>query len=56
MIILVIILIYLAMAHVMNFISIFCDCYLMDSEDLINNLLWPISLPYSLFRRFFLKK
>lgn len=56
MIILITILIYLMGAHVMNFISIACDCYLMDFEDLIANLFWPVLLPYALFRRFFLKK
>lgn len=55
MIILVIILIYLIMAHVMNFISIACDCYLMDFEDLIANLFWPVLLPIALFQRFILK-
>lgn len=56
MIILVIILVLSVGAHVMNFISIACDCYLMDFEDLIANLFWPVLLPYALFRRFFLKK
>ena len=56
MIILVIILIWLVGAHVCNFISVACGGYLMDFEDLIANLLWPILLPYALFRRFILKK
>ena len=56
MIILVIILIYLIGAHVMNFISVACGCYLMDFESLIENLFWPVLLPVALFRRFFLKK
>jgi hypothetical protein len=56
MIILVIILILLAGAHVMNFISIACDCYLMDFKGLIENFFWPVLLPVALFRRFILKK
>jgi hypothetical protein len=56
MTILIIILIYLIMTHVMNFISVACGCYLMDFEGLIENFFWPVLLPYALFRRFFLKK
>ena len=55
MTILVIILIYLVIAHVINFISIADGCYLVDFEDLIANLLWPVLLPYVLFRKFFKK-
>lgn len=56
MAILIIILILLTSAHVMNFISVACGCYLMDFEDLIANLFWPVLLPIALFRRFILKK
>jgi hypothetical protein len=56
MTIFIIILIYLIMTHVMNFISVACGCYLMDFEGLIENFFWPVLLPYALFRRFFLKK
>ena len=56
MIILVIILIYLVIAHVINFISVADGCYLVDFEDLIANLLWPVFLPYALFRKFFKKQ
>lgn len=56
MVVLIIILVYLAGAHVMNFISVACGCYLMDFESLIENLFWPVLLPVALFRRFFLKK
>ena len=56
MTILIIILIYLIGAHVMNFISVACGCYLMDFKDLIANLFWPVLLPVALFRRFILKK
>ena len=56
MTILVIILILLVGAHVMNFISVACGCYLMDFEGLIENFFWPVLLPYALFRRFILKK
>ena len=52
----IIILIYLIGAHVMNFISIACGCYLMDFEGLIENFFWPVLLPVALFRRFILKK
>lgn len=56
MIILVIILVLSVGAHVMNFISVACDCYLMNFEDLIDSFLWPVLLPVALFRRFILKK
>ena len=56
MTILIIILILLVGAHVMNFISVACGGYLMDFEDLITNLFWPVLLPVALFRRFILKK
>lgn len=56
MVVFIIILVYLAGAHVMNFISVACGCYLMDFEGLIENLFWPVLLPVALFRRFILKK
>lgn len=56
MTIFIIILIYLIGAHVMNFISVACGGYLMDFEDLIANLFWPVFLPIAFFRRFILKK
>jgi hypothetical protein len=56
MVVLIIILVYLAGIHVMNFISVACGCYLMDFEGLIENFFWPILLPVALFRRFILKK
>jgi hypothetical protein len=55
-IILIIIISYLIIAHIMNFISIAFDCYLMDYEDLIGNLFWIILLPIALIRRFILTK
>ena len=55
-IILIIITAYLIIAHIMNYISIACSCYLMDFEDLTANLFWIIFLPVALFRRFFLNK
>ena len=56
MTILIIILILLVGAHIMNFISVACGCFLADFEDLIANLFWPVFLPIALFRRFILKK
>lgn len=50
-IILLIALSYFIIAHIMNFVSIACDCYLCDLEDLIANLLWIILLPVAIIRR-----
>lgn len=44
-IILIITVIYLLIAHLWNFISVACGCYLVDFEDLIANLFWIICLP-----------
>jgi predicted permease len=43
--ILVIIIIYLAIAHIFNFVAVACGCLLTDFEDLISNLLWIIMVP-----------
>lgn len=50
-IMLIVILAYLIIAHIMNFINVACDCYLCDFEDLISNLLWIIFLPIAIIRR-----
>lgn len=50
-IILIIILAYLIIAHIINFISVADNCYLCDFEDLISNLLWIIFLPIAIIRR-----
>ena len=42
--ILVIIIIYLVIAHIFNFVAVACDC-LLESEELILNLLWIIFVP-----------
>jgi len=42
--ILVVIIIYLVIAHIFNFVAVACGCYL-ESEDLIFNLLWLIVVP-----------
>lgn len=49
-IILIVALVYLIIAHVINFISIACGCYLTEAEDLICNLLWIIFLPIAIIR------
>lgn len=50
-IILIIIIAYLIIAHIINFISIACNCYLCEFEDLIGSLLWIIFLPIAIIRK-----
>lgn len=50
-IILIIVTIHLAGAHIMNYISVAAGCYLMDFEDLTELLFWEILLPYALIVR-----
>ncbi len=54
-IILIVAVIYLVVAHIFNYISIACDCYLVDFEDLTANIFWIVMLPIALINRF-LKK
>ena len=49
-IILIVALVYLIIAHVINFVSVACGCYLTESADLICNLLWIIFLPIAIIR------
>ena len=49
-IILIVILIYLIIAHIINFICIADNCLISDFRDLICNLLWIISLPAAIIR------
>ena len=51
-IILTIIIIYLVIANIMNYVSIACGCFLCDFEDLTANLFWIILLPIALIKRF----
>ena len=51
-IILIIIISYLAIAHIMNYVSIACGCLLCDFEDLTANLFWIVLLPIALIKRF----
>lgn len=44
-IILIIVVIYLLIAHLWNFINVACDCYLTDFVDLICNFFWIVCLP-----------
>ena len=55
-IILIVVIVYLTIAHIMNYVSLAFDCYLMDFEDLTANLLWIILLPIAIIRRIFFKK
>lgn len=50
-IILIIVTIHLAGAHIMNYISVAAGCYLVDFEDLTELLFWEILLPYALIVR-----
>lgn len=50
-IILIITLVYLIIAHIMNFISITCNCYLCDFKDLIGNILWIFFLPIAIIHK-----
>jgi hypothetical protein len=50
-IILIVILIYLIIAHIINFICIADNCFICDFEDLVYNLLWIIFLPAAIIRR-----
>ncbi len=52
-IILLIAVIYLTIAHIMNYVSVAFGCLLSDFEDLTENLLWIILLPAALIIRAF---
>ena len=50
--ILLVCVLYLAMGHAWNFISVmFFDGILADSEDLLCNLLWGVTIPIALVIR-----
>lgn len=52
-IVLIIIIIYLIIVQIMNYISVACGCYLIDFEDLTCNIFWIIFLPIAIIRRIF---
>ena len=52
-IILLVAVIYLAIAHIMNYVSIAFGCLLCDFEDLTENLFWIVLLPAALIIRAF---
>lgn len=51
-IILLIIVIYLIITHIFNFICIANNCLLADYEDLIMNIFWIVSIFIALIERF----